>query len=677
MGRAAVDRNTQNQYCLLAMNVTELYRELKMTKDEFFTLVNELGFDIGERAIKIDDSQAVKIIQAIKKKRKEDNKKSIFEEEKVVEEKAVTEGGEALKLPDKITVKDFAEKLEKRVPDMIAILMQHGIMATINESLDYETAAIIAEDLGYAPELSLEDAGIDDPNDRAAEVAETLSNEDEKSLVERPPVVVIMGHVDHGKTTLLDAIRDTSVTEGEAGGITQHIGAYQVERNRKIITFIDTPGHEAFTTMRARGARVADIAILVVAADDGIKPQTIESIHILQEAEIPFVVAINKIDKPDADINRVKKELSEVNLSTEDYGGKTVAVPISAKNSENLDELLDAVLLLAEIETAGMKANPAGEVVGTIIESHVDKHIGAVATVLVQNGTLEKGGLIQVGNIPGRVRSLKDWHGAELKEAGPSMPAQVLGLKKAPMVGEILRGVKDKKALKLGVKSYDSFAFLKGKIPTEGEEGKAKLAIILRADKLGSLEAIVESLQAVQHEEVGIDFLQKGLGSITENDIHLAQASGALVIGFHVSATSGAVKFAKDEDIAVHTFEVIYELIDLAKEELTKLLTSEKSFTKIGSLKILAVFKTNPTSVVCGGRVEDGVMRLDAPVKIVRAGEMVGEGVLSELQQEKKKTREVKKATECGMKISTETSIKEGDIIEAYEIVETQRELSD
>ncbi len=658
------------------MNVTELYRELKMTKDEFFTLVNELGFDIGERAIKIDDAVAVKIIQAIKKKRKADRKVNIFNAENENEEKITTnKGATSLSLPEKISVKDFAEKLDKGVSDLIAILMKNGIMATINESLEYETAAIIAEDLGYAPELSLEDDS-ENNDDRAEVISKVLEEDNEK--VDRPPVIVIMGHVDHGKTTLLDAIRKTTVTEEESGGITQHIGAYQVERNKKLLTFIDTPGHEAFTTMRARGARVADVAVLVVAADDGIKPQTIESIHILQEAKIPFIVAINKIDKPGADIDRVKTELAELNLATEDYGGKTVAIPVSAKKGLHLDDLLDALLLLAEVEGGEMKANPEGEVVGTIIESHMDKHVGPIATVLVQNGTLKRGTLIQVGNVPGCVRALKGWHGENMKTAGPSVPAQVLGLKSAPTVGDVLRSVENKKALKQQVKSYDSFSFLKGKVQTaEDEEGKKKLYIVLRADKTGSLEAIVESLQAVQHKEVGIDFIHKGLGSITENDISLANSANALVIGFHVGATTGAKKFAKDENVELHTFEVIYDLIELAKKELTELLDTHKNYEKIGTLKVLAVFRKEQTFTVCGGRVQDGIMRNNEVVKIVRNGKMIGEGRLTELQKDKKRTNEVAKAHECGMKIETESDIQPDDIIELYELVETERALND
>lgn len=663
------------------MNVTELYRELKMTKDEFFRTAQRLGFDIGERAIKIDDKIAVKLIQAIRKERKDANKKSIFaddaNEKKVRTE--IEENADVLRIPDKISVKDFAERADKRVNDMIAILMKNGIMATINETLDFETAAIIAEDMGFRPELSLEGEDIDNPEERSKTVERVLESEEKKSLKDRPPVVVIMGHVDHGKTSLLDTIRETNVTAGESGGITQHIGAYQVEKNEKTLTFIDTPGHEAFTTMRSRGARVADIAILVVAADDGVKPQTIESIHIMQEAEIPFIVAINKIDKPAADIERAKKELSELNVIPEEYGGDTICVPISAKEKTNIDGLLESVLLVAEVNQETIVANPNGETVGSIIESHVDKHMGPVATVLVQNGTLKRGNIIQIGNIPGRVRSLKDWHGAELKEAPPATPAQVLGLKQAPVVGDILQVVSDKKALKQNIKKYDSFAFLKTNKAgsAESEDGKKKLYIILRADKLGSLEAIVQSLQAITHDEVGIDIIQKGLGSITENDIALASSANAIVFSFHSGITQTAQKIAKDEGVDVQQYNIIYELIDYAKDKLEGLLESETYYDKIGELKTLAVFRTEQTYCVIGGRVADGAVRNKTPIKIIRNGKMIGEGRITQLQQDKKNTSEVKKGTECGMKISTESTIKVDDIIEVYEALEKERKLTD
>jgi translation initiation factor IF-2 len=660
------------------MNVTELYRELKMTKDDFFAKVQELGFDIGERAIKIDDAVAVKIISAIKQQRKALNKKSIFAEatDTPAVEAETDSRAKPLLLPDKVTVKVFAEKLGKRVPEMISILIRNGIMATINQTLDYETAAIIAEDLGYRPELSLEEAGIDNVDDRAVLVSDALAAEAVDALVERPPVVVIMGHVDHGKTTLLDSIRSTSVTAGESGGITQHIGTYQVTRRDKLITFIDTPGHEAFTTMRSRGARVADVAILVVAADDGIKPQTIESIHILQEGELPFVVAINKIDKPEADIDRVKKELSELNLVPEDYGGTTICVPVSAKSGEHIDDLLDTVLLLSDVEKKSITANPNGQTVGSVIESHVDKHMGPVATILVQNGTLRIGDSVQIGSIPGRVRALHDWTGQEVETAPPSMPVQVLGLKKAPVVGDILQVVTDKKLFKKQVKAYDSFSFLRARPKqSESEDGKKKLTLIIRADKLGSLEAIIQSLQNIEHKEVGIDVIHKGLGSITDADVALAASSGAIVLGFHAAITSGAEKFARDEQIVVQRFEVIYQLIDFIKEQLTGLLDAAVSYERIGSLTILAVFRREQTYVVCGGRVTDGVIKMKAPLKLVRSGAMIGEGTLSQLQQDKKNVSEVKKNTECGMKIETDAQVQEGDVVECYVAVETARTL--
>lgn len=662
------------------MNVTELYRELKMTKDEFFVLVNELGFDIGERAIKIDDAVAVKIIQAIRQHRKSQNKTSIFADDEGTtaesEERTNEDGLPILSIPDQITVKEFADRTGKGVPEMIAILLQNGIMATINESLDYETAAIIAEDMGYFPEQSSEESDSADEDTRAAKVEQAVANEE--SLESRPPVIVIMGHVDHGKTTLLDTIRNANVTAKESGGITQHIGAYQVEQNGRKLTFIDTPGHEAFTTMRSRGARVADIAILVVAADDGIKPQTIESVQILQEAELPFIVAINKVDKPQADIDRTKKELSELNLIPEDYGGDTICVPVSALKSEGIDKLLETLLLVADVEQEQIRANPEGAVVGSIIESHVDKHTGPVATILVQNGTLRIGDIVQIGNIPGRVRALKDWHGTAVKEAPPSTPVMVIGLKKAPVVGDILEVVKDKKVLKKRVKSYDSFSFLQtrtGQQSSDDESEKKSLAMILRCDKLGSLEALVQSLEEIEHEEVALNIIQKGLGNITENDIALARSANAFVAGFHVGITPGAQKFASDEKINVQQFEVIYKLIDQTKEELQQLLSKKISYNKIGSLKLLAVFKKQQSYVIAGGRVQDGVMRNSVPVKIMRGGEMIGEGVISQLQKDKQNIGEVTKGSECGMRIETDIALQEDDLIEAYEAVEQERSL--
>lgn len=660
---------------LIRMNVSEMYRELKMTKDEFFALVKEIGFDIGERAIKVDDRVALKIIQEIKARKKAQNKHRIFaQENQQVKEEAQKSGGRELRIPDKITVKQFAEKADKRVADMIAILMRNGIMATINETLDYETAAIIAEDMGFTPMLSLEEANIDNPDERAGLVKEVIGKE--KTLSVRPPVIVIMGHVDHGKTTLLDTIRHANVAGGESGGITQHIGAYQVVHNERHITFIDTPGHEAFTTMRSRGARIADLAILVVAADDGVKPQTIEAIEILQKAELPFIVAINKIDKPGAEPERVKRELSELNVIPEEYGGKVVCVAISAKQKLHIDELLETVLLVADLDKEQIQANPDGETVASIIESHVDKHAGPVATVLVQNGTLRIGDIVLIGNIPGRVRSMRDWTLKEVDCATPSMPVQVLGLKKAPIVGDVLKVVTDKKVLKQHVKSFDSFSFLTQQKKKEDANEQRKYTIILRADKLGSLEAIVQSLQGIKHDEVRVDILQKGLGNITESDISLARSTHAMIIGFHVGITSAAEKFAVNEKVSFEIFEIIYKLIDSVKDGMSKLLAKEIVYTKIGSLKVLAVFKTGQKSVIFGGKVEDGTIKVQSPVKILRSGKMIGEGTIAQLQKNKKNIGEVTTGTECGMRVEGDGDVQAGDTIECYTAEEIDRSIA-
>lgn len=660
------------------MNVSEMYRELKMTKDEFFPLVRELGFHIGERAIKIDDRVAVKIIEAIKQKRKAERKTSIFGEERAEATPAQDEGVKrTLELPSAISVKDFATLLQKRVADVIAVLMRNGIMATINETLDFETAAIIAEDFGFAPTRKEQEEKKTEQHNQREKIAGVLLEEKEGTLLPRPPVIVIMGHVDHGKTSLLDAIRKANVAAGESGGITQHIGAYQVEHKAQQLTVIDTPGHEAFTSMRSRGARIADLAILVVAADDGIKPQTIESIHILQEAKLPFIVAINKIDKPEADVDRVKKELSELNLIPEDYGGKTICASISAQTQQGLPELLDMLLLVAEMEKEHIVANPNGATVGTIIESHVDAHTGPVSTVLIQNGTLHIADLVQIGSIPGKIRSMRNWQGAELTEAPPSTPVQLLGLKAAPVVGDILYVVKDKKALKQNIKSYDSFSFLKAQTQPEQEEGKVRLNLLIRADTLGSLEAIIHSLQSIQHAEVELRVLHKGLGSITESDVMTAKAAHAHILGFHVGKTSGAAKIASEEKVILQTYEVIYHLIDYVKEQLGKLLTKDLSYEKTGTLKVLAKFKTGTHHVIVGGRVEEGVIAHHAPVKILRNGAKIGEGVIAQLQKEKKNVGEVKAVAECGMRIDGDmTAVEVGDVVEAYTAQESERTLA-
>lgn len=662
------------------MNVTEIIRELKMTKDEFFPLANQLGFAIGERAIKVDDRIAIRLIQAIKQHRKAGQKTSLFAHEKVAEiDEHIAENAEAdkekkiLEVTDPITTKQFAELLGKPVTDVIAILVRNGIMATINQNLDFETVSIISEDLGYRTKL-VSDTGAAADTQREEKLASALKADTVDNVMDRPPIVVVMGHVDHGKTKLLDAIRKTNIVDEEAGGITQSIGAYQIDHNGRSVTFIDTPGHEAFTAMRSRGANVADLAILVIAADDGIKPQTVEAIEILEKAKLPFIVAINKIDKPDADIDRVKKELSEFNLVPEDWGGKTICAPISAKSGTNIDDLIEMVLLLADLHKDEMQANPNRDAVGTIIESRIDKDAGAVATVLVQTGTLRMGDVVEVGDVSGKIKAMKSWKGDSIKSAGPSMPVQFLGLKGAPEVGDILITGDAVDLKKKKKKSYQSFGYIKSQVDQQ-ETTKDRLKVILKADTLGSLEALVASLDKMQYEEVSLEIIKKGLGNFTEKDIDQAVAAKAKLIGFNVSMTPAASDYALGTQTTAETFSVIYKLMERLEEMLEELLTPEVTYTKLGEIKLLAVFKSNKKGAIVGGRVQSGSVKSKAIVKVMRGGKLVGEGTIVQLQANKKDVSEVPNNTECGMRLDATTDLEVDDILEVYETKEIKRTL--
>ncbi|MDP3971039.1 MAG: translation initiation factor IF-2 [bacterium] len=656
------------------MNVTEIVRELKMTKDEFFPLAKELGFDIGERAIKVDDMIAVKLIAAIKKNHKQSKKKSLFEHEKEVEE-IVEEGPptekEILEVTNPITTKQFADLMEKSVTEVIAVLVQNGIMATINQNLDFETVTIIAEDMGYKTVL------VDDSNDKTVEKEreeqlETALSKDTKSQLEnRPPIVVVMGHVDHGKTKLLDALRQTDIVAEEAGGITQSIGAYQITHKDRTVTFIDTPGHEAFTAMRSRGANVADLAILVIAADDGVKPQTMEAIEILEKAKLPFIVAINKIDKPDADIDNVKKGLSELSLIPEDWGGTTICVPVSAKAKQNIDELLEMVLLVADMNKDTIQANPNRDAVGTIIESKIDKDTGAVATVLIQTGTLRVGDIVQTGDVNGKIKALKTWKGEKVTAAAPSMPVEFLGLKGAPVVGDILTVI-DKKDLKKQKKSYQSFGYLKD-ATAQVESNKTKLKVILKADTLGSLEAVTESLKKINYEEVEVEIIKSGLGNFTEKDIDQAVAAKAKLIGFNVNMSPVAADYALGTQTKEQSFSIIYKLIEHIEEQLGDLLEPEIVYNKIGEIKVLAIFKRTAKTTIVGGRVQSGLIKNKAIAKVVRNEKIIGEATVSQLRVGPKNVSEVTSGSECGISIDTAVEAEIDDIIEIYQSEEKKR----
>ena len=576
-----------------------------------------------------------------------------------------------VKIPSLVTVKRFAELLGLPVVDVIKELMKNKILATINDEIDFETAAVIASDLRFETEKDIEtsDSG-----------AMTLENLDEilkkekgsgKNLQHRPPVVTILGHVDHGKTTLLDAIRKTSVVEKEAGGITQHISAYQVKKKGEIITFVDTPGHEAFSSMRERGVSLADIAILVVAADDGVRPQTEEVIRYLKEKKIPMVVAINKIDKPNANVQRVKQELADREIMIEEWGGNVVSAEISAKQNIGIDELLDMILLVAEVED--LRADYKRPPLGVVIESRLDPKKGNIATVLVTTGTLKEGQDVAAGSIVGRVRRLEDFKGRQLKVAGPSTPVTVIGLNSSPNVNDVLQGVTDLKAAKVAQKEMQAGGFGETKkfdsrqmMKTIENENIKKLNIILKTDVQGSLEAIEQILGTIKSDEVGLDYIKQGVGDITESDVKLGQNSKAIVFGFNSQPTTVAKRLAQMNNVEIKSYRVIYELVDEIKKRLSAMLGEEIVRTDLGKLKVLAVFMTGKKDMIVGGKVISGKMAGKENIEVVREEKSLGRGKLINLQQNKVDVDEVKEGVECGITFLGDTKIKEGDTLVCF-----------
>lgn len=572
-----------------------------------------------------------------------------------------------VQLPPRMTVKSLAERLALPVTVVMTELVKSGVMAAMNEEIDYDTAAIVADDLGFIPGQETRTA---ESVDRQS-LTELVKEEDGATLVDRAPVVVVMGHVDHGKTKLLDAIRKTKVVEGEAGGITQHIGAYQVMEKGKPITFIDTPGHEAFTAMRSRGARVADVAILVVAADDGVKPQTEEAIRIITEAKLPFVVAINKIDKPDANPGRVKQELAAKSVLVEGYGGTVVCAEISAKEAKGIQELLDSVLLVAQVEKENLKANPDRPAVGTIIESHVDPGEGPVATVLVHTGTLAVGDVVSTEDVWGRVKALKNYLGASITAAGPSVPARILGLKGAPLVGDILRVQTDPKVIRelKSRKVAPRRTAPQASTAATSDEKKTevqKLNLVIRADTLGSLEAIRESLKKLDHPEVRAEIVQSGLGNITEADVLRAETAQAMLVGFDVVSTPSAESVARGKNMTMTTYNVIYDLVDDVRAALERLLKPEVIETELGRIKVLAVFRTETKTQIFGGKVTAGKIHADAMLRILRDNVQVAEGKLVQLQSQKSSVSEVVTGQECGIKFEGPPVVQIDDVAVAF-----------
>jgi translation initiation factor IF-2 len=595
------------------------------------------------------------------------------EQEKVKREE-VQVPKKPIKIGDSISVKELSERIGKPATEILKKLLLLGVMATINQVLDYDTASLICDEYGFEVEKLIDK--------ESEEVLLKVEEDKEEELKPRPPVVTIMGHVDHGKTSLLDAIRETNVIATEAGGITQHIGAYTVNVDGKKITFLDTPGHEAFTSMRARGANVTDIVILVVAADDGVMPQTVEAINHAKAANVAIIVAVNKIDKPSANPDRVKQELSEYGLLAEEWGGDTIIVPVSAKKRTGIDSLLEMVLLVAEMQE--LKANPNKRAIGTVIEAELDKGKGPVATVLIQSGTLNVGDFFVVGNTHGKVRGMIDDKGRKIKKAGPSTPVEIQGLSDVPDAGDIFQSVDDEKTAKIVAenrKDKQRMGQLQSKqmvsldeLFNQIQEGKVKeLNIIVKADVQGSVEAVKQSLAKLSNDEVKVSTIHGGVGAITEFDVMLASASNAIIIGFNVRPQPTAMALAEKEKVDIRMYRIIYNAIEDIEAAMKGMLDPEYKEVVQGHAEVRATFKASSVGTIAGCYVTDGKINRNNEVRVIRDGIVIYEGQLASLKRFKDDVKEVNSGYECGLNIEKFNDIKEGDIIESYAMEEVPR----
>ncbi|WP_366921680.1 translation initiation factor IF-2 [Metallumcola ferriviriculae] len=689
--------------------VYEFAKELKLGSKQLMKLLNDLDIDYKSHMSSLSDEAVNKVKDHLKKleqpqdKQKEANSnkvKSDEEKKKKLQKKnkskdqrkGKTKGTqqnnagprsrkneivkakvEEIEIGESISVQEYAKLLGIEATDVIKKLIGLGVMATLNNEIDAETAQILGAEYGVETKI------------KEPEKPEELEDIEDKpeELIERPPVVTVMGHVDHGKTSLLDAIREENVTATEAGGITQHIGAYQAQINGRKITFLDTPGHEAFTAMRARGAQATDIAILVVAADDGVMPQTVEAINHAKAAGVPVIVAINKIDKPDSNPDRVKQELTEHGLVSEDWGGETICVPVSAIRKEGLDTLLEMVLLVAEMQE--IKANPDRPARGIVIEAELDKGRGPVATMLVLKGTLKVGQPLVAGSIFGKVRAMMDYKGRRIKSAGPSVPVEVLGLSDVPNAGDVFQVMDEKKARAVAgeiqtVKREEELR-RSGKISLDElfnsmQAGEIKeLNIVIKGDVQGSVEALGQSLERLSTDEVKVNIIHSGVGGISETDVMLATASNGIIIGFNVRPDNNARKAAEKEEIDIHVYRVIYEALDDVKAAMTGLLDPEFKEVVLGQAKVRATFKVPKAGTIAGCYVTDGKVTNSAKVRVIRNGVVVHEGAIDSLRRFKDDAKEVMQGYECGVGLENYNDIKDEDILEFYTFVEVQREL--
>ncbi len=577
-------------------------------------------------------------------------------------------------LPANITVRDLASYIDASAIQIIKSLMSNGVMANINQQIDFDTAAIVAAEMGYEAILEDQEAPEEEEAGEVPLWRRMIAGEDKSLLMPRAPVVTMLGHVDHGKTSLLDVIRHTNVAEGETGGITQHIGAYQVEHNGRPITFLDTPGHAAFTAMRARGAQGADIVVLVVAADDGVMPQTKEAIAHARAARVPILVALNKIDKANANPEMVKRQLGDNGLVPDEWDGTTIVVPVSAKQRQGIEDLLEAILLVAD--NTDIRANPKGRVIGTVIEAELDKTKGVIATLLVQNGTLEVGDLVVAGNAYGHLRAMFDYHGRKVQKAGPSVPVSVMGLNEVPTAGDLFRVVTTEKEARQIILERNEAARKMAVAPKKAtleelfanyQVGETKeLRLILKADVQGSLEPIVNSLNELSKGDISVNILHAETGNISENDVMLASASKAIIVGFNVQADVSARRLADSEGVSIRLYDIIYRMIEDVEKALKGMLAPELIEKLIGKAEILQIFSISKVGKIAGCRVREGDIRRNGKVRLYRGQDILYEGEIFSLKHEKEDVREIRQGFECGISLKNFNDIQVGDVIVCY-----------
>lgn len=634
------------------MDLSTLSQQLNMSVQDLRAKMRQAGFRVSLKARKVDNSLAREIV------RKLTGQSAV---PAVTDEKV-----SRITIGPLISVKDFSARLKQPVTAVIKKLIMNGVMATINEEIDADTAMIIASEFGV--EVEVDKAESEGVKLGLGYVYDLVASEDPEKLQPRPPIVAVMGHVDHGKTTLLDTIRKTNVVATESGAITQHIGAYQVISNGKSITFLDTPGHEAFAAMRARGANVTDIIVLVVAADDSVKPQTLEVINRAKLTRTPMIVAINKIDKPEANLDRVKSDLAGLGVTIEEWGGATPAVAVSAKTGLGLDRLLETILVVAEVEE--LKANPEGQTLGTVIESHLSRSQGPVATVLVQNGTLQIGDTAIVGTAFGKIRSMEDALGKKVKAAGPSFPVLISGMSDVPEVGDILKVTatpEEARQEALNLQKLERAKRLLARPQLKADPGTRELKLVLRADVAGSLGAITDALGKLETEDVKLNIVDQKVAEITESDILLAENTKSIIIGFHTRMTAGAAKLAKQKNITVDIYDIIYELIEDVTGALLTMMPMVVVETVLGRVKIKAVFRTEKDLMIVGGEVIEGKIADKKKFRIWRDKAAVGNGKIDQLQQNKIEVGEVSSGKEFGVKVRVTSPVKEGDILEIFD----------